>query len=131
MSSPNDARSIGDLLGDAVSQLGKLVHNEVQLARAEMGEKLALAGMGIAFIAAAAVLMIAVLVVLLISLALGLTELGFSPVAAHLTAAVVGAVICAILAALGVTRLKPENLKPRVTLQQLERDVSTAKELAK
>jgi len=41
------------------------------------------------------------------------------------------AVICAILAALGVTRLKPENLKPRVTLQQLERDVSTAKELAK
>jgi len=131
MASPNESRSIGELLGDAVSHLGRLVHSEIQLARAEVSEKVSMATMGIAFIAGAGIIMIAVLTVLLISLALWLTGLGFSPVAAHFTAALIGAVIAAVLVAVGLNRLKPEKLKPRVTLQQLERDVHTAKELAK
>jgi len=131
MANPNDTRSIGELLSDAVSQLSRLVHNEIQLARAEVSEKVSLATMGIAFIAGAGVIMIAVLTVLLISLALWLVGLGFSPVAAHFTAALIGAVIAAVFIAIGLNRLKPEKLKPKVTIQQLERDVNTAKELAK
>jgi len=131
MSSAPETRSIGELLGDAVSQLGQLVHNEIQLAKAEIGQKVSLAAMGIAFIAAAGVLMIAVLTVLLICLALWLVGLGFSPVAAHFTAALIGGVVAAALVAVGLNRLKPEKLTPKVTLQQLERDVRTAKEIAK
>jgi uncharacterized membrane protein YqjE len=131
MHNPNDTRSIGDLLGDAISQLGKLIQNEMQLAKAEIGEKAGLAAMGVAFIAGAAIVMIAVLTVLLIAIAAWLTGLGFSPVAGYFTAAVIGAVIAGVLVAVGLSRLKPEKLKPRVTIQQLERDVHAAKELAK
>ena len=58
MSLSNDVRSIPALFGDAIEHLGKLVHNEVQLARAEISEKVAQAGMGVAYVAAAGVLMI-------------------------------------------------------------------------
>jgi hypothetical protein len=31
----------------------------------------------------------------------------------------------------GMSHLKPENLKPKVTMQQVQRDVATAKEMAR
>src|SRR5687767_14141248 len=61
----NDARSIAGLLGNAVDQLGKLVQNELQLAKAEMAQKLAPAGMGVAYLAGAAIFIVPVLVMLL------------------------------------------------------------------
>ena len=39
--------------------------------------------------------------------------------------------ISAILVMVGMSHLKPENLKPKVTMQQVERDVATAKEMAR
>jgi hypothetical protein len=131
MSFSGDLNAIPRLFGDAVEQLGKLVQNEVQLARAELAQKIARAGMGAAYVAGAAVLAIPVLVVLFIALALWLTQLGLSPVGAHLAAAACGAVVSAILAVVGMSHLKPENLKPTITMQQIERDVTTAKELAR
>jgi xanthine/uracil permease len=131
MSLPNDIRSIPALFGDAVEQLGKLVSNEVQLARAEISEKMARAGMGVAYVAAAGVLLVPALVVLLITLALWLTQMGFSPVVSHLIAAAVGMAVSLILGLVGLNHLKPEKLSPTVTIQQVERDVAAAKELAK
>jgi hypothetical protein len=131
MSLSGDLNSIPRLFGDAVEQLGKLVQNEVQLARAEVSQKITEAGIGIAYIGGAAVLGIPVLVVLLIAVALWLTRLGLSPVAAHFAVAAAGAVISVALAMVGLKRLKPENLKPTVTINQVERDVATAKELAR
>jgi Putative Actinobacterial Holin-X, holin superfamily III len=131
MSLSNDVRSIPALFGDAIEQLGKLVSNEVQLARAEISEKVAQAGMGVAYVAAAGVLMIPVLVVLLITLALWLNQVGMSPVVSHLIAAAVGAAVSLILGLVGLNHLKPEKLTPTVTIQQVERDVAAAKELAK
>ena len=58
MSLSDDFRTIPALFGDAIEQLGKLVHNEVQLARARISEKVTQAGTGIAYVAAAGVLMI-------------------------------------------------------------------------
>ena len=131
MSLTNDVRSIPALFGDAIEQLGKLVSNEVQLARAEISEKVGQAGMGVAYVAAAGVLMIPVLVVLLITLALWLIQSGMSPIVSHLIAAAVGAVVSLILGVVGLNHLKPEKLTPTVTTQQLELDVAAAKELAK
>ena len=131
MALSNDLNAIPRLFGDAVEQLGKLVQNEVQLARAELSQKMTQAGIGAAYVAGAAILSIPVLVLLLIALALWLTQLGLSPALAHLAAAACGAVISAILATVGMSHLKPENLKPKVTMQQVERDVATAKEMAR
>ena len=131
MSLSSDMRSIPELFGDAVEQLGKLVQNEVQLARAELSEKLTQAGMGVAYLGAAAILVIPVLVVLLITLALWFAQMGMSPVTAHLLAAAIGAGLSAIMAFLGMSYLKPENLKPKVTMREVERDVAAAKEIVR
>lgn len=131
MSLSDDLHAIPKLFGDAVEQLGKLVQNEADLARTEMSQKITQAGIGIGYIAGAAILCVPVLVVLLLALALWLIELGLSPPLAHLAAAGCGAVVCAILAVMGAQYLKPDNLKPKVTIQQVERDVATAKELAR
>ena len=130
MALSDDLHTIPQLFGDAVEQLGKLVQNEAQLAKAELSQKITQAGIGAAYVGAAAMLCIPVLVILLIALALWLTQIGLSPVAAHLASAAVGAVICGILAMTGMSYLKPENLKPKVTIREVERDVATAKELA-
>lgn len=131
MSGQNDARSISELFGDAVTQLNKLVHNELHLARVEISQKLSQASMGVAFIAAAAVMMIPALVVLLFALALWIIHLGASPLAAHLIAAAVGACLSAVFALVGTNCLRSEKLTPKVTMQQLERDLAAAKEFAK
>lgn len=131
MSMSDDIRSISSLFGDAVEQLGKLVRNEAQLARAEISEKVALAGMGVVYVAAAGILLIPVLVVLLIALALWFTQMGMSPVTSYLLAAVIGAAVSLVLGLIGLSRLRPKKLTPTVTIQQVERDVAAAKELAK
>jgi hypothetical protein len=130
MSLSDDFNAIPKLFGDAVEQLGKLVQNEAQLARAELSQKITQAGIGAAYVAGAAILCIPVLVVLLITLAIWFTQLGLSPVLAHLTSAVFGAVVSGVLAGIGLSYFKAENLKPKVTLQQMRRDVTIAKELA-
>ena len=131
MSLSEDFNAIPKLFGDAVEQLGKLVQNEAQLARAELSQKITQAGIGAAYVAGAAILCIPVFVLLLIALALWLTQLGLSPVLAHVASALIGAVLSGILAAIGLSYFKAENLKPKVTLQQVRRDVTTAKELVR
>lgn len=131
MAISEDIHAIPRLFGDAVEQLGKLVQNEAQLAKAELAEKITQAGIGAAYIGAAAILGIPVLVLLLISLALFLVQAGLSPPVAHLAAAGCGAVICGILAMMGLSYLKAEQLKPKVTIRQIKSDVATAKELAR
>jgi hypothetical protein len=131
MSLTQDRRSIPELFGDAIEQLGKLVQNEVQLARAEMSQKVAQARKGMACLAAAAILMIPAVVLLLITLALWLIQMGMSPIVSHLLAAVGAGFVGLILALVGKNYLTPERLTPTVTLDQVGRDVATAKELAK
>ena len=47
--SQNDFRAISTLLGDALSQFAKLFQNEVDLAKAELGEKTQQVGGAIGF----------------------------------------------------------------------------------
>ena len=53
--SQSDLRTISALIGGAVSQFAKLVQNEVDLAKAEFGEKVSKICGAIAFIGAAAI----------------------------------------------------------------------------
>ena len=130
MSLSSDIGSIPELFGDAIEQLGKLVQNEVQLARAEISQKMTQAGRGAA-IAAAAILAIPVLVMLLITLALWLNQMGLSPVLSHLIAAAAGALVSVVLGVMGMSYLKPEKLTPDVTIGQVKRDVAAAKDMAR
>ena len=54
--SQNDLRTISTLLGDALSQFAKLFQNEIDLAKAEFGEKVQKVGGALGFIVGGAVL---------------------------------------------------------------------------
>lgn len=131
MTAPNETRSIADLLGNAVSQLGKLIDNEIQLARAELSQKLSQGAEGVKFLVGALVAIIPALVMLSIGIALFLVQQGLSAPTAYLAVAVVDGLIAVTLAVIGMNHLKVEKLKPTITLQQLERDLDAVKESAR
>ncbi len=131
MALSNDIQEIPRLIGETVEQLGKLVQNEADLARAEMSQKIAQAALGAAYIVGAAMLAIPVLVLVLISLAIWFTQLGLSPILAHLCAAACGAFGSAILGLVGKRFLKAEKLKLRVTMRQFGDDVQAMKEMSR
>jgi hypothetical protein len=127
----NDARSISRLLGDAFEQLSQLVQTEIRLARAELADKAAQAGVGVGLLFGGLLFMIPAIVLFLIALALFLTGFGLSPVTAHLLAGLLGAVISGILMMAGLARLKPASLTPDTTIRQVQKDITAAKEMAR
>jgi hypothetical protein len=125
----SDQRTITGLVSDAVNQFSKLVRNEVAIARAEMAAKASQAATGAGLLLGGALLLIPPMVLVLMALAAWLVELGLRSSLSHLIAGAVGLAISVILAWVGMTKLKPEHLKPKRTINELQRDVAAAKEL--
>jgi Putative Actinobacterial Holin-X, holin superfamily III len=125
--SQDDFRTISTLLGDALSQFAKLFQNEVDLARAELGEKVQKVGGALGFIAGGAILVIPALVMALFALSAALTSAGWSQPISYLTSAIVAAVLAGVLFAIGIHRVDAPNLAPRETMRQLEKDKDTVK----
>ena len=125
--SQHDLRAISNLLGDALSQVAKLFQNEVDLAKAELGEKAQKVGGALGFLVAGAVLVIPGIVMALFALSTALIAAGWSQPASYLSSAVIAAVIAGVLFAIGFNRLDARNLAPRETMRQLEKDKDTVK----
>ncbi|MCS3561520.1 hypothetical protein M2222_003842 [Bradyrhizobium elkanii] len=125
--SQNDLRTISTLLGDALSQFAKLFQNEVDLAKAELGEKVQKVGSALVFIAGGALLVIPALVMALFALSVAMIGAGWSQPLSYLTSAIVAAVIAGILFAIGINRLDARGLVPRETMRQLDNDKDTVK----
>ncbi len=121
-------RSVTELFGDLASQVSALFRKEVQLARAEVGEKIGEAGGSIGFLAAGGIMALAALIVLLFALVAGLVEMGMKAWLAGLIVGVVVALAGYALVRTGLSRLKASNLTPRRTAEQLSRDAAVAKE---
>jgi putative superfamily III holin-X len=127
MSTQSDLRDLSGLLGDVLSQFANLVQNEVDLAKAELGEKVQQIGGAVSFIAAGAILVMPALVMALFALSAALIAAGWSPPVSYLTSAIIAAVLAAVLLAMGINRLDARNLAPRETMRQLEKDKDTVK----
>jgi uncharacterized membrane protein YraQ (UPF0718 family) len=131
MSTQSDLGTISTLLGDALSQFAKLFQNEVDLARAELREKVQQIGWAVGFLAAGAVLVIPALVMALFALAAALVEAGWSQPISYLVSAVLAAGVAGALFAVGMKRLDARNLAPRETMRQLEKDKVTVKDMVR
>jgi Putative Actinobacterial Holin-X, holin superfamily III len=127
MTTKTDLRAISHLLGDALSQFAKLFQNEVDLAKAELGEKVQQIGGAVGFIAAGAVLVIPAIVMALFALSAALIAGGWSQPVSYLISAIVAALLAGILFAVGMSRFDARHLAPRETLRQLEKDKDTVK----
>jgi len=129
--SQNNIRAISTLFSDALSQFAKLFQSEVDLAKAELGEKAQMIGRAVALIAAGAVLVIPALVMALFALSAALIASGWSQPVSYLISAIVAAVLAGVLFAIGINRLSSRNLTPRETIRQLEKDKDTVKGLVR
>lgn len=124
-----EARSIGDLLGDMVTQLSTLFRKELQLARAEMNEKAAEAGGAIPGIAGGGALAFGGLILLLMAAAALVSRLlDLAPGWGLLIVGVIAGVAGYALIRGGLATLKATNLTPHRTAEQLSRDAQAAKE---
>jgi drug/metabolite transporter (DMT)-like permease len=124
----SDDRSLKELLSDLTNSVTTLFRKEIELARAEMSEKVSQASIAAGSIAAGGVLALAALIVLLQALVIALAELGLAPA---LSALIVGGVVAIIAFALiykGMNDLKASSLAPTRTVEALRRDAHLVKE---
>jgi uncharacterized membrane protein YqjE len=119
-----DQRTVSQLVSDAVDQFTKLIRNEMAIARAELSARASEAMTGLGLLVGGAVLLIPALVLLLLALAAWLNEFGLPLSLSNLIAALVGILVSGVLAYLGKQRLSPENLTPKHTIRELERDAA-------
>ena len=129
MNVPHSSRSVPNIVSDLFSQFTTLMRKETQLARVEMSENIAAAGRGLGMIVGAAVLLIPALVILLQAGVAALTDkFGMASYWSALTVGGATLIVGIILAAVGNSRLKTENIMPRKTVRQLQQDASVAKQ---
>jgi hypothetical protein len=126
---PSDInRSVPDLLGDLLQQTSSLVRKEVQLARAELNEKISTMGAAAASIGVAAALLMAAVVILLQAVVALLVTFGLQTWVAGLIVGVVVAIIAYVLLRGGINRMKASSLTPERTVNQVSNDATLAKE---
>jgi hypothetical protein len=120
-------RGIPQLLGDALSQFTKLFQNEIDLAKAELGEKARQVGIAVGLLAGGAVLVIPALVMALLALSAALISAGWSQPLSYLASAILALLLAAALVAFGLNRLEARKLAPTETLRQFDKDKETVK----
>ena len=122
-------RTTSSLLTEAMTHVSNLVRGEINLAKAEISNNLKKAVAGIAMIVAAIVLAMVGLNVLAAAATAAVAE-GFG-ISAGWAALIVGGIIlliCAILVAVGASRLKASSLAPTRTVENVKRDAHAVKE---
>ena len=129
MTTIRDERSIAQLFGDSISELTKLVQNEVDLARAEIVQKLSLGTAAAKLVGGGAIFLTPGIVLVLLAVAAELTTLGLSQPLAYLCSGVGALIIAGALVWVGMSRLSSSALKPWATLDQIRQDKAMATEL--
>ena len=127
----NDIQEMSGLLGDALSQFAKLFQNEVDLAKAELSEKIRTASIAAGLLIGGAILVIPALTMALLALSAALMAAGWSPAMSQLIAAIVAAVIAGLLIAIGMRRLQARKFLPQETIRQFEKDKDVVKEMVR
>jgi hypothetical protein len=123
-------RSLIGLFSDLFRETSTLVHEEVQLARVEIGEKVSQLGSGVAAIGAGGAILFAGFIVLLFAAVNGLAMFLPPEHAAWLAPLIIGVIVMIagyIALAKGRSEFKAENLKPSRTMNSLRRDTEVVK----
>jgi hypothetical protein len=120
-------RSIVDIFTDVVNQLTMLLRKEAELARTELSEKVGQAGVALGLVIGGAVFLIPALVILLQAGVAALVKAIPEPWASLIVGGA-AFVLGIVIALIGVSRLSAKNLAPNRTIQQIQRDVTVAKQ---
>jgi uncharacterized membrane protein YqjE len=124
-----DDNSFGELLGRLATDSSNLVKSELALAKKELGEKANIGGRAVAFLLGAGFLGLAAV----IFFGMTLMELFALLLPRWAAALVIGlglVAVAAVIAGLGIARLRRLSLKPKQTIKTLEEDKEWLKKLA-
>lgn len=119
-------RPLGSLLSELAQETTLLVRKEVELARAEMSEKVSEATTGVTSLAAGGAVAFCGLIFLLLSATYALALVMDAWLAALIVGVVTLVVGLGVLAA-GRSKLSARNLQPRRTIQTLQEDTQWAR----
>jgi hypothetical protein len=127
MASPQQERSLGELFSELANETTRLVRDEVQLAKIELGQKASDIGKRVGLIAAGGAVAYAGLLAVIAALILLIAR--FMP--AWLAALIVGIVILGVgyyLIQQQLNALKNADLTPRATVETLKQDKEWVRE---
>lgn len=129
MAAPRSERSLGELFGDLTSQLGQLVHKEVELARTEMTANLVRTGQNASLIGAGGVVVHAGFLALVAAvIALLVSAFDLDVWVGALIVAIVLFVVGFVLIQRGRSQLAAGSLAPTRTIETLKDDAEWAKD---
>jgi uncharacterized membrane protein YqjE len=124
--SPQDSRSVSQIVGDITTDFTRLVRQEIDLAKTELKQEATTAGKAIGMLAGAAIA--GLLVMLFLSWALVWLLDNWMPVElAALIVAVLWAIVTAVLVSTGRKMLQQANPQLPQTQQTLKEDASWAR----
>jgi uncharacterized membrane protein YqjE len=121
-------RSTSNLVGDLVGHVSELFRKEIQLLRAEVGEKTSQATTALGMLVAGAVVALVALNVLAAALVVAVQNLGIGAGWAALIVGLILGIIAFALTARGTSNLKATNLAPQRTARSAARDAEIVKE---
>lgn len=125
--SPDDPRSLGQLVSDLSEQGARLVRAEIDLAKAEVTAKAKQAGIGAGLLAGAAVLGLYTFAALIATAIIGLAN-AVAPWLAALIISLVLLLVTAVLALIGVNRVKKGVPPvPDRAMENVQEDVDAVK----
>ena len=127
----SQSRSLVGLFSDLFRETSTLVHEEAQLAKAEISEKVSHLGSGAAAMAAGGAVLFAGFIVLLFAAVNALAMFLPPEHAAWLAPLIIGLIVMIagyVVLVKGRNELKAESLKPARTMDSLRRDTQLVKE---
>nr|WP_298415619.1 phage holin family protein [uncultured Halomonas sp.] len=122
----DSSSSFGTLISSLTNEVTSLVRNEVDLAKAEMGQKVSQIGTGVGSIAAAGAVLMCGFLVLLAAAVFGLDTVLQTPWLSALIVGVIVVVIGFIMLQTGKKKLKATNLMPQRTISSVQKDADLA-----
>ncbi|UWR07632.1 phage holin family protein [Ruegeria sp. B32] len=128
MHNPNDLRSAPGLLANALKHLSGLLHAEAKLAKEELSRNLTRAGVGLACIGIALILLMIALNLMATALVAYFAAKGLSAGMASLLVGAGLALAAACLALFGRSRMSATALVPEKAMKNLQRDIEAMKE---
>lgn len=121
-----DERSLGELVASATRDLSQLVHQEVELAKAEIKHEVKAAGAGAGLFGGAGFAGVLALVFLSISLAYGISWLGIGLGWGFLVVGLLYLVVAAVLGLTGKKKISQVG-PPEKTIATVKDDIAWAK----
>lgn len=129
MAEPRRERSLGELFGDLTSQLGQLVHKEVELARTEITANAVRTARNASLVGAGGVVVHAGFLALVIAvIALLVSVFDLDPWVSALIVSLLLFGVGALLITRGKSELEARSLAPTRTLETLKDDAEWAKD---